>query len=314
MRAVVLAYHEMGCAGLEALRDAGAEVLAVFTHVDDPQEKRWFRSVADLAGELRIPVLSPDRINAGECVEQIRALEPEMLFSFYYRQIVSREILDIPPRGCFNLHGSLLPRYRGRSPTNWAILEGETRTGVTLHEMEARADTGAILAQREVPIGQDDDARTVLLAQVNAARAMLAELLPRLDAGTAPRTPQDEQLATTFGGRRPQDGEIDWSSSARQVHDLVRAVADPFPGAFSRLAGQKCMIWKARYEKGRPSRDEAAPGSLLAATADGVLVRCGTETVEVLRAEIPPGPRLDGEELHSMFGPIPGPGFSRGGA
>jgi UDP-4-amino-4-deoxy-L-arabinose formyltransferase/UDP-glucuronic acid dehydrogenase (UDP-4-keto-hexauronic acid decarboxylating) len=309
VRVVLLAYHEMGCAGLESLRRAGAEIVAVFTHRDDPDEKQWFGSVAELAEGHRIPVFAPDRINDGEWVDRIRWLRPEMIFSFYYRRIVSAEILAIPPRGCYNLHGSLLPRFRGRSPTNWAIIEGECRTGVTLHEMEVTPDTGPIVAQREVSIGDDDDARTVLLAQVEEMRTMMAEVYPRLVDGTAPRIPQDERLATSYGGRRPEDGRIRWSEPARRVHDLVRAVTDPWPGAFSWLRGRKCMIWKTRLYAGGGVASGAPPGALLGTTPDGVLVGCGGEPLEVRRAQITPGPCIEGAELERLLGPVPGAGF-----
>lgn len=310
MNAVVLAYHEIGCAGLEFLREVGAEIVAVFTHEDDPGENIWFSSVAQRAKDSRLRVYRPVRINDPEWVEVIRACKAEILFCFYYRQILSPEILAIPPRGCYNLHGSLLPRFRGRSPTNWAILMGEKKTGVTLHEMVPKADAGAIFGQKEVIIGEDDDARTVLMKQVEATRALLAEVYPLLVDGRANGLPQDEGSATKFGGRRPEDGVIDWGKSAESIHNLVRAVAYPWPGAFSTLRGEKCMIWRTRRYRGRTLTARANPGAVVGATDQGVVVTCGLGCVEVLQAQIPPGPWVEGEELKKMLAPIPGPGFS----
>ncbi len=309
----MLAYHEIGYAGLEFLKAAGADISAVFTHEDDPGENIWFRSVARLAKGYGLRVYTPVQINDPASVELIRACEPEILFSFYYRKIVSAEILALPPRGCYNLHGSLLPRFRGRSPTNWAILLGEKKTGVTLHEMLPKADTGMIIGQREVEIGEDDDAREVLMKQVEATRALLAEIYPLLVEGRAPAMAQDERLATKFGGRRPDDGAIDWKQSAESIHNLVRAVAYPWPGAFSMLRGQKCMIWRTRRYRGATPDSVLEPGAVACATDQGVVVACGAGCIEVLQMQLPPGPCLQGEELKKLLSPIPGPGFAEYG-
>ncbi len=135
MRAIVAGYHNMGCEGLEALIRNGYDVVAVFTYTDSADEVIWFSSVAEVASRHNIPVYTPDDINHPLWVEKIRELKADVLFSFYYRDIISAAMLDIPASGCFNLHGSLLPKYRGRVPTNWAIINGETETGVTLHHM-----------------------------------------------------------------------------------------------------------------------------------------------------------------------------------
>ena len=310
MKTVLLAYHEIGCAGLEFLQQAGAEITAVFTHEDDPGENLWFGSVAQRAKHYGLPVYAPAQINDPEWVEVIRACEPEILFSFYYRKLVYANILAIPRRGCYNLHGSLLPRFRGRSPTNWAILIGEKKTGVTLHEMVLRADAGVIVGQKEVEIGEDDDARAVLMKQVEATRALLAEVYPLLVQGRAPAIVQDESLATKFGGRRPEDGEIHWGQSSESIHNLVRAVAHPWPGAFSMLRGQKCLIWRTRRYTGPASASVCEPGTAVDATADGVVVACGRGCIEILRAQLPSGPWVEGEELKKLLAPIPGARFN----
>jgi UDP-4-amino-4-deoxy-L-arabinose formyltransferase / UDP-glucuronic acid dehydrogenase (UDP-4-keto-hexauronic acid decarboxylating) len=312
MKTVVLAYHEIGCAGLEFLKEAGAEITAVFTHEDDPGETLWFGSVARCAKEFGLRVYAPAQINDPEWVQMIRACEPEILFSFYYRKLFSARILEIPTRGCYNLHGSLLPRFRGRSPTNWAILLGEKRTGVTLHEMVVRADAGVIVGQKEVEISEDDDARAVLMKQVEATRALLAEVYPLLVQGRAPAIVQDESLVTKFGGRRPEDGEIHWQQSAESIHNLVRAVAYPWPGAFSMLRGQKCSIWRTRRYRGSLPASLPAPGTVIGATEQGVLVACGAGCIEVLRAQVRPAPWMDGDALKKLLAPIPGAIFESG--
>ena len=160
MKTIVLAYHNIGCTGIKALLKNGFDIKAVFTHKDDPEENIWFDSVAELAAREHIPVYAPDDINHPLWVEKIRDLAPEILFSFYYRNLVRSPILDIPAKGCLNLHGSLLPRYRGRVPINWALINGEKKTGVTLHYMTPRPDDGDIVSQAEIDISEKDTAVT----------------------------------------------------------------------------------------------------------------------------------------------------------
>lgn len=307
MRAIVLGYHNMGCAGIEALLRHGFEIVAVFTHRDDPQEAIWFRSVAELAAAKGIPVYAPDDINHPLWVERIRAMQPDLLFSFYYRHMVRPPILEIPAVGCLNLHGSLLPKYRGRCPVNWVLVNGEKDTGVTLHYMTPRPDDGDIVAQRRVPIGDDDTAQTLFDHCVRAAVELLDEALPALRRGAAPRMPQDATQATYFGGRKPADGEIDWNRSAREVRNLVRAVTAPYPGAFSYRSGRKCLFWSVRETVGPESG--AAPGTVL--STHPLVVACGTGALEVEFGQMEGGLYMGGaqlaDELHlaprMRFGP-----------
>jgi methionyl-tRNA formyltransferase len=243
MRALVLAYHSIGCVCLEELLAQGENVVAVFTHDDDPHENIWFRSVREVAQANSLSVFAPQNINSPQWVEQIRVLKPDILFSFYYRHLVSNEILAIPPLGCFNLHGSLLPRYRGCAPVNWAIICGEKETGVTLHHMIARLDAGNIVAQQSVRIGFEDNARTLLEKLTVIARDVLREILPLLRTGNAPSVPQDLSKGRYFRRRTPDDGLIDWRWSAIQIYNMARALTHPYPGAFTSIAGRKLIIW-----------------------------------------------------------------------
>jgi methionyl-tRNA formyltransferase len=244
MKVIVLGYHNIGCICLEELLAQGEQVLAVFTHEDNPNENVWFRSVKELAQAHGVPTFTPPDINALEWVEKIRELKPDILFSFYYRNLVCQDLLDVPPMGCLNLHGSLLPKYRGRVPVNWAIIHGETETGVTLHYMVAKPDAGDIVAQRGVPIDFADTARTVFDKMTVAARELFHETLPLLREGRAPRLPQDLSQGSYFSGRKPEDGLIDWRWSALRIYNLVRAVTHPYPGAVTFLDGRKLFVWK----------------------------------------------------------------------
>ena len=277
MKAIVLAYHNMGCVGIEALLRNGFEIPAVFTHKDDPGEDIWFDSVAELAASRGIPVFAPEDINHPIWVRKIRELGPDIIFSFYYRNMVRPAILEIPPAGCLNLHGSLLPRYRGRCPINWVLVNGEKETGVTLHFMTPRPDDGDIVCQRKISISDDDTAKSLHEKAAKTSSSMLDEILPLIKKGTAQRKPQDHSKATYFGGRRPEDGEIDWTATATEVRNLVRAVARPYPGAFSYVADRKCLVWMVTE---MPDSGQALmPGTIF--SCNPLIIACGKGTVRI---------------------------------
>ncbi|HMK52574.1 MAG TPA: formyltransferase family protein, partial [Thermodesulfobacteriota bacterium] len=206
MKAVVFAYHNIGIVGLEALAREKFEIQAIFSHLDDPDENIWFGSVVEWAKKNEIPVFCPKSVNTSEWVEMIRNLSPEVIFSFYYRNLLGRDILTIPSAGSFNLHGSLLPAYRGRCPVNWVLLKGEQHTGVTLHHMVAGPDAGDIVGQKEVLIEFEDTARTLYQKLCVKAGELLEELLPLIKKGIAPRVAQNLKEGSYYGGRRPEDG------------------------------------------------------------------------------------------------------------
>ncbi len=245
-RCVVFAYHNVGCRCLSVLLDQGLEIPLVVTHEDDPGENHWFGSVAELARENGIPVITPEDPNVPEVVERVRALQPDFLFSFYYRKMLKPGLLETPGHGALNMHGSLLPRYRGRAPVNWAVLRGERETGASLHYMELKPDAGDLVDQQAVPILRDDTALDVFHKVTWAAEVVLARSLPLLIQGRAPRIPLDLQQGSYFSGRRPEDGRIDWSASAAEIHNLIRAVAPPYPGTFTTLDGEPLRIFRSR--------------------------------------------------------------------
>jgi methionyl-tRNA formyltransferase len=276
-RAVVFAYHDVGVRCLRALLDAGVEVALVVTHADDPRERVWFASVAEAAAGAGVEAITPEDPNRPEIV--IRAAAPDFLFSFYYRRMLAPELLAIAKRGAFNMHGSLLPKYRGRVPVNWAVLKGETETGATLHEMVAKPDAGRIVDQEAVPIGPDETAAEVFRKVTDCAERVLRRSLPRLLAGSAVLRAQDLSRGSYFGGRRPEDGRIDWRRSAREIHDLVRAVAPPYPGAFTDLPAGRLYVLRTRRlgrHAGEAAHGRAAGPALLAGANDThVTAVCG---------------------------------------
>jgi len=296
MRAIVAGYHNMGCEGLEALIRNGYDVVAVFTYADAADEAIWFGSVAEAAARHNIPVYTPDDINHPLWVEKIRELKPDVLFSFYYRDILSADILDIPAAGCFNLHGSLLPKYRGRVPTNWALINGETETGVTLHYMTPGIDDGDIVAQQNVSIDAHDNAQTLVGKQVEAARNMLDACLPAIKDGSVKRTPQNNEEATYFGGRTAEDGAVDWNLSASAIHNLVRAVTRPYPGAFTFAGQRKLIIWEVEVLE---QSSESQPGTIL--SVEPLEIACGEGVVRVRFGQQENGVFSTGAQLASSM-------------
>ncbi len=298
MKTVVFAYHDMGLAGLDALKRASFEIAAIFSHEDDPEENCWFGSVVAWAGENDIPVFCPEEINTAHWIKKIADLRPEVIFSFYYRRLLAPRILAIPPRGAFNLHGSFLPRYRGRCPVNWVLVNGETVTGVTLHDMVENADAGDIVAQRAVPIDFADTARTLYRKLCRQATVLLDEALPLIKAGAITKRAQDLTAGSYYGGRRPEDGRIGWRQPATVIYNLIRAVTEPYPGAFTENAGgDRVTIWWALPEETR--YPAGSPGGLTV-EGDAVYVSAGEGRLRLIDIEIN-GVRLKDRAILNYF-------------
>jgi UDP-4-amino-4-deoxy-L-arabinose formyltransferase/UDP-glucuronic acid dehydrogenase (UDP-4-keto-hexauronic acid decarboxylating) len=289
----------MGTVGIRALLKNGFEILKVYTHEDDKGEDLWFESVRGLCREKNLNSSAPPDVNAPAIVAEVRAMKPDIIFSFYYRKMLKPELLALAPQGALNLHGSLLPKYRGRCPLNWVLVKGENRTGVTLHYMVEKPDAGDIVGQAEVPIAREDTARTLYDKLALLAAEMLDEVLPKLREGCAPRRPMDLAQGSYFGGRKPEDGRIDWNLSCWEVYNLVRAVTRPWPGAFSTFMGEKVMIWMV-------SPDDSAPGLLGSGEIDleDDKVHVGTRFGSVRLVEIEwRGQVLAGPAIAKALGP-----------
>ncbi|HUP96360.1 MAG TPA: formyltransferase [Usitatibacter sp.] len=286
-RAVVFAYHDVGVRGLSVLLAHGIEVELVVTHRDDAGENIWFASVEELARIHGLTTAAP--AGPSDVATRVERLAPDFIFSFYYRHMLPAPMLAAAQRGAYNLHGSLLPKYRGRVPVNWAVLHGERETGVTLHEMVAQPDAGRIVDQMAVPILPDDTALDVMRKVTVAAEVVLDRSLPRLLDGSVQPVAQDLARGSYFGGRKPEDGRIDWKHPAPRIHDLVRAVAPPYPGAFTDLAGRRLRILRTRR---LPDRAPPGKASLGVDSWGRLVARCVDGGVlQILECE------LDGEPL-----------------
>lgn len=301
MKVVVAAYQNVGCEGLLALLRNGFEVQAVFTYKDSPHESIWFSSVADLAAEHNIPVYTPEDINHPLWVDKIRQMKPDILFSFYYRHMIGQAVLDIPKLGGINLHGSLLPKFRGRAPINWALIKGETETGGTLHHMTTKADAGDIIAQCKFSITDDDTAISLHRKLVTAIGPMLDETLPLIRDGKAARTPQDAAKASYFGRRTPEDGLIDWAQSNVEIRNLIRAVTHPLPGAFTHSGQYKLTIWKAKLND---TKSDAAPGTII--SSKPLLIACGKGALEIVSVQLNEQVSVSAGQLADEINLVPG--------
>ncbi|WP_277976246.1 bifunctional UDP-4-amino-4-deoxy-L-arabinose formyltransferase/UDP-glucuronic acid oxidase ArnA [Pantoea endophytica] len=301
MKTVVFAYAEMGCAGISALLNAGYEISAIFTHSDTGTESHFFDSVARLAAEQGIPVYAPEDVNHPLWVDRIKTMAPDYIFSFYYRALLNDSILSSARLGAFNLHGSLLPKYRGRAPLNWVLVNGETETGVTLHRMVKRADAGDIVAQQRVAIDEQDNALTLHRKLVACATQVLEGALPAVKRGDIATTPQNECEATVVGRRTPEDGRIKWEQPAHTVNNLVRAVTYPWPGAFAFAGTVKFVVWKSRVHS---TEYQAKPGTVL--SVEPFLIACGEGALEVVTGQSDNGVFMNGSQLAQNLGMVKG--------
>ena len=270
-RAVVFGYGDVGVRCLGVLLEAGLELPLVVTHRDDPAENRWYASVADFGRKHGLSVLEDPDVSTLE--KKIGGVRPDFIFSFYYRKMLPLALLKMARRGAFNMHGSLLPKYRGRAPLNWAILKGETETGVTLHEMVEKPDAGGIVDQQAIPIGPDETAVEVFAKLTGAAESVLRRNIQSFIKDEISLKPNDLSKGSYCGRRTPEDGRIDWSKSAAEIHNLVRAVAPPFPGAFT----EKMRIFRTALTNKTNPEKPLGPyrdgGEWFAACGDGKVLR-----------------------------------------
>lgn len=299
-RAVVFAYSEVGVRCLKALIDQGVEIPLVVTHEDAATENVWFGSVAQLAANHGIEVATPADPNVQEWVQRMGALAPEYIFSFYYRSLLSEALLATPRWAALNMHGSLLPKYRGRACVNWAILNGEIETGATLHYMVAKPDAGPIVAQEPVPIGINDTALVVSQAIADAAARLLVRWLPALAAGAPPARPMNLSKGSYYGARTPEDGRIDWSWPAARIHALIRAVAPPFPGAFTDLGSERVIFAGSHWRGEKSAHPRLAP--CLYAEGERLYLDCSDGLRLLIHALILAGRPLDAQAFRHLYG------------
>lgn len=271
--AVVCAYAHVGREALEGLLEAGVEVRALYTY---PQgaEDHWFEPPAALAERHGVPVRMEPRFNEDHVHAAIRDLSPDLLLSFYFREMIQARFLELPRLGAYNLHGSLLPKYRGRAPLNWVLVKGEVETGITLHAMTPKPDDGHIVAQAPLPILWDDTALSLTEKAAAAGRVLVRDAIPGLVDGSIRRIDQKTLGPSTyFGGRKPADSRLDAAMTVQEAFNQIRAVADPWPNAFLETpAGTVKVAWALPSEQTCPAgRFRFSREGLLLGFADGAL-------------------------------------------
>lgn len=261
-----------------------SDVVAVVTQPDRPKgrgQKLLPPPVKVFAQEHGIAVYQPVRVKAPDFVDVLRGLAPDLIVVVAFGQILSKEILSLPPLGCINVHASLLPRYRGAAPMQWAIVRGEKETGVTTMFMDEGLDTGDMLMRETLPITQAMTAAELHDAMMKLGADVLEKTLFSLSEGTLKRTPQDDALSTYAPLLDKEVGRIDWKKSAQEIHDLVRGL-NSWPGVYTMLAGQKFKIWRTRLAEGT-----AEPGEIVSVTKQGLLVGTGEGMLEILELQAP---------------------------
>jgi len=291
IKIIVLGYHNIGCRCLEYLIGKNENVVAVFTHKDNPYENVFFDSMAEVARSANILCYTPENINYPEWVALIKELAPDIIFSFYYRNMISREILSIPRLGAINLHGSLLPQYRGRCPVNWVLVNGENETGVTLHYMVDKPDAGDVIARGKIPILFNDTAYTLHRKIEKEAVVVLGKVWSLIKEGRNERIAQDLSVGSYYGGRNPDDGKINWTLSNLEIYNLVRAVTHPWPGAFCTFRNQKMFIWECEPVS---MKGYSEPGNLVSFDRKGIVVAAGDGALLLTRCQIQENEELDG--------------------
>lgn len=289
LRIGVFAYSEVGYSCLEQLIRMGEDIVFVVTHRDNKNENIWFRSVGELAHKFNIPLLKPESIKEGKFINVISSFKPDVILSFYFRKIFSEELVSIPSLGCINLHGSLLPTYRGMAPVNWAIINGGKETGVTFHYMTQKVDAGPIIVQKRIKIENDDTGLSLTKKIASCGAKLLEDVVEGLNKQNLRSTLQDETKATYFGKRTPSMGEIDWQWDNEKIYNYVRALTSPFPGAFFVLEDKKCIIWRGEKKE---CGNREPPGTIVGISRDSVIVKTGSGCFRITEVEI------DGERLN----------------
>ena len=290
MKILFMGTPEFAVPSLNALLGAGHTVCGVFTQPDKPKNrgmKLLPSPVKVCALSHEIPVFQPAKMRDGEALGYLRELDPELIVVAAYGKILPSEILDYPVKGCINVHSSLLPKYRGAAPINWAILNGEAVTGVTIMHMAPALDAGDIIAQASTPIGADETAPTLTARLAELGAELLVSTVEAIGAGTAARTPQDEADSTYAPMLSRELSPMDWSKPARTLHDQVRGL-QPWPVATMELQGKRFKVHETRLTAG-----EGEPGQILGLTKTGLVIACGQGAVEIRSLQAEGGKRMN---------------------
>jgi methionyl-tRNA formyltransferase len=274
LRVVFMGTPEFAVPTLAILHDTKYEIVGVVTQPDRPKgrgQKLTASPVKEYAVTHNLPVFQPEKVKTPEFVAHLRGLAPDVIVVVAYGQILSEEILKLPPHGCINVHASLLPKYRGAAPIHWAIINGETTTGVTTMHMDRGLDTGDMILKAEVPITPKDTTGTMHESLAVLGAEVLLDTLRRIEAGTAPREPQDNDKATYASLLKREHEAIHWEAAARDIFNQIRGL-NPWPGAYTKHRERTIKIWEAELLEGISSD---RPGTIMQIDKEGIDIATG---------------------------------------
>jgi methionyl-tRNA formyltransferase len=311
LQTIFMGTPDLACVILrELLKSTAVQIIAVVTQMDKPKGRDLVPQpspVKKLAGEAGIPVLQPQRARNPDFVRQLESLRPDLILVAAYGQILPPAILDLPRLGCVNVHTSLLPKYRGAAPIQWAILNGDSETGVTLMQMDAGLDTGPILSQASCPITDADTSESLHARLAELGASLLVQTIPDIEAGKIKPHPQPENGVSYAPKIKKEDGRLDWSQPARILWNRVRGLT-PWPGTFTFLAGGAkpvlLKIWRAE-----PANFAGAAAEILAVDKTGITVGCGSGSLKLLELQREGGRRLKASEFLAGLPLKPGQHF-----
>lgn len=286
-----------GFAVLKRLLDHGASIGGILCLIEDAHEEAFHPRVTALATQHQIPIFYSNEVKPSGYADVLRNIQPDIAFAAGWRHLIPKDAWVVPPKGTLILHDSLLPRYRGFAPMNWAIINGETETGVTLFYIAEEVDAGPIVDQLVAPVSLQDNARTVDERIISLYEEIIVKNLPALQAGTAKAVPQDESFASYTCKRTPEDGEIDWRQSSLAIHNLVRGLTHPFPGAYTSLRGRRLFVWEAALSDRNQHYVGSIPGRLIGRHNGRIEVLTGQGVLSLVRVQFEGAAECDAAEI-----------------
>ena len=287
MKIIFMGTPDFAVAALDALCAAGQNVILAVTQPDRQKgrgRKVIQTPVSVCAQKWGVPVFQPARIREPEAVEKIRSLQPDLIVVAAFGQILPQELLDIPRLGCVNIHASLLPGLRGAAPIQWAVINGDAESGVTLMQMNAGLDTGDILFQEKVAIGPQETGESLYEKLAELGGQMIVRYLPAIESGDINPVPQDDERSSYAPMLRKEMGEIDWTMPAAQIERRLRGML-PWPGAYTKLDGHVLKVWKAEVEEPEQDAGPVLPGTVLYTDKSRICVRTGDGVLALLEVQ-----------------------------
>ncbi len=307
MRVIFIGVVDAGWHCLEAVLEIKANVVGIFTADKQRMVEKsgmhpdYFREFDDLARQWGVPLYKIDNVSVPFDTERMKGLKPDLIFCIGWPQVIGKEILGIPSCSCIGIHPTLLPERRGGAPINWCLIDGLSKSGVTLFYFDEGIDSGDIIAQQEFEITLEDTAKTVLDKVANISVELIKEYYPFLEKGDALRISQDNTRATYTRRRRPEDGVIDWRKTSLSIYNWIRALTLPFPGAFTFWNGRKIIIWESELLKGYRARFNARHGEILVNLDErGMVVTTGDNCILIRTVEVD-GEKMNGDEFVRRF-------------